>query len=703
MDTSDRDSQARDSTGHSASTREQPPRQNTLVLDDVWFEPEMPFGIDPRSIDIPFLMRGVSASFESGRLGVVTGDALSAAPLFFSFVYGAMSSEVKTAGLIAYNGEPRDPSKWVRQCGFVPADAYVIQELTVYENISFYVGCRTTLSADDVNLRTEEALKRLQLEGLRDTAAAYLSPSEEKLLMIVVELIVEPDVLLIEEPINRLDTQAAKRVLGVLKEYAERTNKIVAVNIAAPIRGIFKMVDDVYAFHGGVLLFGGSVDQMKEWLASHSIEPTEDLMAKAGAVVELFASKPWKKMIKKYKLARKRIIEQENESVRGTAKLRDPRRVRIADYSLSGRQIRNIIWRGTVTSCRAHWWNGSFYTALLYQVCILLFGFLISMAFSGFRGANRLAQNIPGVSTPEYSVAEIESITTLRILAKLSPFLPFWLTFIVPAISGYFLTWNELILLDINRGSYSLPSYLAALMLGELLWDPVRILLYVAGLAAFKSDRLIVCGWFWSSLLLQTVAARMLATVLLLLSYRFERLPISGLTSFLVVALHMVWGYFMAPILKVMVFLLPGSLHPGLPGMTTAPGMPIVPDYGKVGWLLFRVLFSPLAYLNPVIFTYGFFVKKLTGRVAGIAASHPTLLKSLFVPETMAQAELSAGTAEYEYLGDIPPDRISTFSELLGYEIGWVTALCLLPVSYLLLVGLILLLGRARYTFKFLL
>jgi ABC-type Fe3+/spermidine/putrescine transport system ATPase subunit len=98
------------------------------------------------------------------------------------------------------NGEP--PEK--RGVGLVFADAPLWPRWNVAENIGFGLRCRG-LGRKARRLRINEVMALVGLEGLGTRRPAELSPLQRRRVAIARTLVLDPDVLLIDEPLDPLD------------------------------------------------------------------------------------------------------------------------------------------------------------------------------------------------------------------------------------------------------------------------------------------------------------------------------------------------------------------------------------------------------------------------------------------------------------------------------------------------------------------
>lgn len=88
---------------------------------------------------------------------------------------------------------------------------------TVAEDVAFG-PMNLGKSREEVRRIVARTLRRLELDGYEERVTHKLSGGEKRLVALATVLAMEPDVLLLDEPITGLDEAAAERVLDILAE-----------------------------------------------------------------------------------------------------------------------------------------------------------------------------------------------------------------------------------------------------------------------------------------------------------------------------------------------------------------------------------------------------------------------------------------------------------------------------------------------------
>jgi cobalt/nickel transport system ATP-binding protein len=146
---------------------------------------------------------------------------------------------------------------------------------TVWDDVSFSPR-QYGLSKEEVRDRTERALELLGIGHLRDKVPHYLSGGEKRKVAIAGALVLDPELLILDEPFEGLDPRARRQVLDLLnRQVAERgMTMIISTH---DVNSVPEMADEVYVLaHGGHIVLRGSPRDIflrADLLRESNIEP----------------------------------------------------------------------------------------------------------------------------------------------------------------------------------------------------------------------------------------------------------------------------------------------------------------------------------------------------------------------------------------------------------------------------------------------
>jgi putative spermidine/putrescine transport system ATP-binding protein len=125
---------------------------------------------------------------------------------------------VPTAGEIRLGGKDitRQPP-WKRNTGLVFQSYALFPHLSVADNVAFGLRMRE-LPQSRIAAKLTEVLRLVRLEGLADRLPRELSGGQQQRVALARALVIEPDILLLDEPLSNLDAKLRHEVRVEIRE-----------------------------------------------------------------------------------------------------------------------------------------------------------------------------------------------------------------------------------------------------------------------------------------------------------------------------------------------------------------------------------------------------------------------------------------------------------------------------------------------------
>jgi iron(III) transport system ATP-binding protein len=195
---------------------------------------------------------------------------------------------VPDSGRITVGGEVlSSPDRLVpperRRMGMVFQNYAVWPHMTVRENIAF--GLRYTgFDHRDHKARIERVVAAVGLEGLEDRHPGQLSGGQQQRVALARSLVVEPSILLLDEPLSNLDAKLRERMRFELKALQRRTG-ITFIYVTHDQSEAMVLSDRIAVFHRGEVQQVGTPREIYERPANMFVADFMGLVNKISGTV----------------------------------------------------------------------------------------------------------------------------------------------------------------------------------------------------------------------------------------------------------------------------------------------------------------------------------------------------------------------------------------------------------------------------------
>jgi len=227
------------------------------------------------------ILKGCTGVIQPGVLTGVMGPSGSGKTTMLNVLSGrqrlrgrdrSSGQPVEFSGQLYACGSPVKPNYFLGKVAYVFQDHAIPMSETPYECFMFSAGLRLPrdVSREEKEAYVESILKLLNLWNCKDsyigsTTSKGLSGGEQKRTAVGVELISNPKLLFLDEPLSGLDSYNAQTLMETMKRLAE-SNVPVMMTVHQPSSEIFEMFTDIAVMHDGEVCYHGPASAMvKHW------------------------------------------------------------------------------------------------------------------------------------------------------------------------------------------------------------------------------------------------------------------------------------------------------------------------------------------------------------------------------------------------------------------------------------------------------
>ena len=164
-------------------------------------------------------LHGVSLNIEKGEFFTLLGPSGCGKTTLLRMIAGFNSIE----GGDFYFGENRinDVPAHKRDIGMVFQNYAIFPHLTVEENVAYGLKARK-VDKKEIDRRVKEALELVQILPLAERKPSELSGGQQQRVALARAFVIEPSVLLMDEPLSNLDAKLRVQMRSIIKKLQRR-------------------------------------------------------------------------------------------------------------------------------------------------------------------------------------------------------------------------------------------------------------------------------------------------------------------------------------------------------------------------------------------------------------------------------------------------------------------------------------------------
>lgn len=205
-----------------------------------------------------FQLQRLSINIAKGEYFILLGPPGSGKTIFLECLCGLKridSGQIYIDGHNVTGLEPR-----VRGIGYVPQDYALFPHLSVERNIAF--GLRVHgYKNKDIQIRITQTAELLDIQRLLRRRIHGLSGGEKQRVALARALVLQPKILLLDEPVCALDEVTRQEVCAQLLEI-QRQLGLTTIHVSHNLEEAFSVADRAAILKDGTLLQVGTLDEL---------------------------------------------------------------------------------------------------------------------------------------------------------------------------------------------------------------------------------------------------------------------------------------------------------------------------------------------------------------------------------------------------------------------------------------------------------
>ncbi len=209
--------------------------------------------------------QGVSFELKKNEILGLFGGSGSGKSVILRSIIGL---EKPDQGKIVFEGQDltklteRQLMKPRTRIGYVFQNGALFDSLTVEENLAYPLKEHTNLSEKEIKDKVDQMLELIDMKGANRLLPAELSGGMQKRAGLARAIILEPQVILFDEPTAGLDPVNTKRLLDNIKKLKQRG--ITGIFVTHDIPSAFEVADRIAILYQGKIPVIDTVDKIKK-------------------------------------------------------------------------------------------------------------------------------------------------------------------------------------------------------------------------------------------------------------------------------------------------------------------------------------------------------------------------------------------------------------------------------------------------------
>jgi phospholipid/cholesterol/gamma-HCH transport system ATP-binding protein len=207
------------------------------------------------------VLKGISFEVKPGEIFVIMGSSGSGKTVLLKHLIGLErpdSGEILIQGQSIQSREIRNRYRMA----MVFQSGALLNSLTVGENVGLYLTEHQLKSPEEIARIVSQQLDAVGLKGTEDRAPSELSGGMQKRVAIARALVIEPQLILFDEPTAELDPMMAAAVAGEILKLKNRT-QATSVVVTHDRDLAFGIADRVAMISEGRIVVIGSVEEIR--------------------------------------------------------------------------------------------------------------------------------------------------------------------------------------------------------------------------------------------------------------------------------------------------------------------------------------------------------------------------------------------------------------------------------------------------------
>ncbi len=209
----------------------------------------------------------VDLTIDEGEITTIIGKSGSGKSVLLKHIIGLLTPD---EGTILFRGRPvekmskSERDRTFSQISYMFQNNALFDSMTVFDNIALPLRQTTHLSQKAIEERVRARMEQMELAESAQNYPSELSGGMQKRVALSRALVIDPKMVLFDEPTTGQDVIRRNAILSMIAQY-QRQFGFTAVLISHDVPDVFFISNRIVALHQGKIIFQGTPEQFEEF------------------------------------------------------------------------------------------------------------------------------------------------------------------------------------------------------------------------------------------------------------------------------------------------------------------------------------------------------------------------------------------------------------------------------------------------------
>lgn len=217
-----------------------------------------------KSFDGVEVLKGISTIFETGKTNLIIGQSGSGKTVMLKTLLGVHtpdSGEILFDGRVYAQLDAKERRDLRTEIGMVFQGSALFDSMNVEQNISFPLRMFTNKSTKEVQMRTDEVIERVNLDGANKKMPSEISGGMQKRVAIARAIVNNPKYLFCDEPNSGLDPKTAIVIDNLIQEITHEYQITTVIN-THDMNSVLEIGEHIVFLKNGLLAWTGNNNEI---------------------------------------------------------------------------------------------------------------------------------------------------------------------------------------------------------------------------------------------------------------------------------------------------------------------------------------------------------------------------------------------------------------------------------------------------------